>query len=358
MNERDTIRTMVAGTVDGFDVTNVEAWLSTVAPVQPPFVWGQLAGGHSNLTYSIRDGAGRELVIRRPPMGQLLPKAHDMEREYRIIEALWPTDVPVPQPVAYCDDRAVAETHFYVMDRMIGKALHSASSVTGWLGLPARRRAADEIVKVLAALHRIEPDAVGLGDLGRPTGYAARQIRTWHSSWESQVENAGYDDSRSHELHAVLLARMPADGATRVVHGDFGPHNSLFRRSGEISAVLDWEIATLGEPLADLAYVVNAWVGPNDELVDLRSPPTHLPGFPDRQQMIDRYVELTGSNVSNLTYYRVFSFWRRACILQGVYGRYRTGQKNSTGVDIDGIRARISVLLDAAVELAEKALSR
>jgi aminoglycoside phosphotransferase (APT) family kinase protein len=277
-----------------------------------------------------------------------------MWREYRIIEALWPTDVPVPQPVAYCDDRAVAETHFYVMGRSSGKALHSATSVAGWLDVSARRRAADEFVEVLAALHCIEPDAVGLGDLGRPTGYAARQIRTWHSSWVSQVENAGYDDSRADELHAVLSARMPADGAARVVHGDFGPHNALFRRTGEISAVLDWEIATLGDPLADLAYVVNAWVGPNDELVDVHDPLTRLPGFPSRDRVIDRYVELTGSDVSSLPYYRVFSFWRRACILQGVYARYRTGQKKSNGFDLDGFRARISALLGAAVELVEK----
>jgi len=356
MNERATIRAMVAGTLDGFDAATVEAWLSTVAAVQPPFVWGQLAGGHSNLTYSIRDCAGRELVIRRPPLGHLLPKAHDMGREYRIIEALWPTDVPVPQPVAYCDDRAVAETHFYVMGRCSGRALHSASSVADWLDVSARHRAADQLVKVLAALHRIEPDAIGLGDLGRPTGYAARQIRTWHSSWESQIENAGYDDSRAHELHTVLLAQMPAEGATRVVHGDFGPHNALFRQTGEISAILDWEIATLGDPLADLAYVVNAWVGPNDELLDLRNPPTHLPGFPDRQQIIDRYVELVGFDMGNLAYYRVFSFWRRACILQGVYGRYRTGQKSSKGVDMDGILTRISTLLEAAVDLVEKDL--
>jgi aminoglycoside phosphotransferase (APT) family kinase protein len=343
---------MAASEVVGFDVTIVEPWLETVAEVHAPFAWTQLAGGHSNLTYLVSDAAGRELVVRRPPLGPLLPKAHDMWREYRIIDGLWPTAVPVPQPVAYSDGSGLAETHFYVMGKSSGKALYHPSVVASWLDPAARERAGQDFVKVLAALHSINPVDVGLGDVGRPDGYVARQIKTWYSSWTAQAGNAGYDDTRVHELHDLLLRRMPEQGPARLVHGDYGPHNALFRENGEISAVLDWEIATLGDPLADLAYSANAWVGPGDELADLPDPPTLMSGFPTRQQIIDKYVELTGADVSHLLYYRVFNYWRRACIIHGVYARYRSGQKSSDGVDLPGLVERISISLARAVDLA------
>jgi aminoglycoside phosphotransferase (APT) family kinase protein len=345
---------MVASEVVGFDVANVESWLTTVAPVRAPFAWTHLAGGHSNLTYLVHDGAGRELVIRRPPLGPLLPKAHDMWREYRIISGLWPSEVPVPEPVAYCDGPGVAETHFYVMGKSSGKALYNSSVVESWLDRSARERAGEEFVRVLAALHSLDPADVGLGDLGRPDGYVARQIKTWYTSWTAQASNAGHDDSRVHELHDLLSTGVPEQGPARLVHGDYGPHNALFRQNGEISAVLDWEIATLGDPLADLAYSVNAWVGPGDELADQPNPPTLLPGFPTRQDVIDRYVQLTGADTGQLSYYRVFNYWRRACILHGVYARYRSGQKSSEGVDLTALVDRINTSLARGMDLADE----
>ncbi len=343
---------MVANGVVGFDVAKAESWLATVAPVRAPFVWTRLTGGHSNLTYLVRDAGGHELVIRRPPLGPLLPKAHDMWREFRIIKGLWSTEVPVPEPVAYCGGAGVAQTHFYAMGKSNGKALYEPSVVESWLDSPARERAGQDFVQVLAALHSIDPADVGLADLGRPDGYVARQIKTWYSSWTTQMGSAGHDDTRIHELHDLLSTRIPEQGSARLVHGDYGPHNALFRENGEISAVLDWEIATLGDPLADLAYSVNAWVGPGDELADLPNPPTLMSGFPTRQQLIASYVELTGADVSHLGYYRLFNYWRRACILHGVYARYRSGQKSSDGVDLPGLVDRINISLARAGDLA------
>lgn len=341
-------------TVVGFDVATVEAWLAGVADVVAPVTWERLPGGHSNLTYLVHDGVGRELVIRRPPLGELLPKAHDMWREYRVIEALWPTAVPVPEPVAYCDDRAVAETHFYVMGRSSGQALHSGEVAAAWLDAPARRRAGEAFVEVLAALHSIDPDDVGLGDLGRRDGYVSRQLRTWYGSWTASAPIAGHDDHRVHALHTLLAERIPDQGPARVVHGDFGPHNILFSAAGEVTAVLDWEIATLGDPLADFAYSVNAWVEPGDAGVYGVDPPTAVPGFPSRDDLIARYAAATGADLSELAYYRTYNSFKTACILIGVYARYRAGQKSTEGVDLDVLFARIGASVDAAAAMAER----
>ncbi|HZB39653.1 MAG TPA: phosphotransferase family protein [Ilumatobacter sp.] len=339
-------------TVAGFDVPTIDAWLPTVAEVTPPIVWERLPGGHSNLTYLLRDAEAQELVIRRPPQGELLPKAHDMWREYRIIEGLWPTSVPVPEPIVYCDDRALAETHFYVMRKAEGRALFTGASVRDWLDEPARRKAGETFIDVLAALHTIAPDAVGLGDLGRHDGYVARQLRTWYGSWTASVDYAGLDDRRVHELHERLSTSIPEQGPARIVHGDFGPHNSLFSRSGDIEAVLDWELASLGDPLADFAYSLNTWTEPGDEGVYGTDPATALPGFPTRDELAARYARATGADLSNLAYYRAFNSWKTACIVHGVYARYQAGQKSTEGVDLEGLRSRVFIALDAAARFA------
>lgn len=338
--------------VAGFDVPTIDAWLPTVTEVVPPITWERLSGGHSNLTYLLRDAKGRELVIRRPPLGELLPKAHDMWREYRIIDGLWPTDVPVAEPIAYCDDRAIAETHFYVMGKAEGRALYTGAAVSEWLDEAARRRAGERFVEVLAALHAITPDDVGLGDLGRPDGYVARQLRTWYSSWNASIPFAGFDDPRVHSLHERLSASIPEQGPGRIVHGDFGPHNSLFSSAGDLTAVLDWELASLGDPRADFAYSVNAWAEPGEAGVYGADPPTAIPGFPSRADLIDRYAALTGADLSDLAYYRAFNSWKTGCILHGVYARYQAGQKSTEGVDLDGLRARITIAIDAAEAMA------
>lgn len=345
---------MTSTSVVGFDVPTIERWLPTVTAVTPPIAWVRLPGGHSNLTYLLRDAGGSELVIRRPPQGQLLPKAHDMWREYQIIAGLWTTAVPVAEPIAYCDDREIAEVHFYVMGKVDGEALYSGETVAGFLDEPARRRAGESFVDTLAALHAIDPADVGLAELGRHDGYVARQLRTWYGSWTASIEAAGHDDTRTHELHALFSSRIPEQGPARVVHGDFGPHNCLFTADGQVSAVLDWEIATLGDPLADFAYSINAWVEPGDAGVYGADPPTALPGFPSRAELIERYAAATGADLSGLAYYRAFNSWKTACILHGVYARYRAGQKSTEGVDLDSLFSRIGASLDAAAAMADQ----
>lgn len=334
--------------VVGFDVPIIERWLPTVTDVTAPIAWERLPGGHSNLTYLLTDAGGRQMVIRRPPRGELLPKAHDMWREYRIIDGLWPTAVPVAEPIAFCDDRDICEVHFYVMGKAEGQALFDGATVSGWLDEPSRRSAGEHFVDVLAALHSIDPADVGLAELGRPDGYVARQLTTWYGSWNASIPYAEHDEARVHELHDMLVAKIPEQGPARIVHGDYGPHNAMFSRSGEVTAVLDWEIATLGDPLADFAYSINAWVEPGDAGVYGVDPPTALPGFPSRDEMIARYGAVTGADLTNLAYYRSFNAFKTACILHGVFARYRAGQKSSEGVDLDMLFARIGLSLDAA----------
>ena len=343
---------MDAHVVTGFDVPTIDAWLPTVTHVAPPITWERLPGGHSNLTYLLRDADGQELVIRRPPQGELLPKAHDMWREFRIIKGLWPTSVPVAEPIAYCDDRAVAETHFYVMGKAAGRALYTGAAVREWLDEPARRHAGETFVDVLAALHSIAPEQVGLGDLGRHDGYIARQLRTWYGSWTASVEFAGFDDPRVHELHDLLSSSIPEQGPARIVHGDFGPHNTLYSPAGDIEAVLDWELASLGDALADFAYSLNAWTEPGDEGVYGADPATALPGFPTRAELAARYAAITGADLSNLAYYRAFNSWKTGCILHGVYARYQAGQKSTEGVDLEALRSRVFLALDSAAQFA------
>ena len=340
------------GAVVGFDVAVIDAWLPTVTEVSSPITWERLPGGHSNLTYLLRDATGRELVIRRPPQGELLPKAHDMWREYRIIDGLWPTAVPVAEPIAYVDDRDLCEVHFYVMGKVDGSALYTAVDVSEWLDEAGRRRAGESFIDTLAALHSIDPADVGLAELGRPDGYVARQLKTWYGSWNASIEAARHDEARVHELHDVLVSKIPEQGPGRVVHGDFGPHNCLFAADGTVTAVLDWEIATLGDPLADMAYSINAWVEPGDAGVYGADPPTALPGFPSRDDLIGRYAAATGADLSNLAYYRAFNSFKTACILHGVYARYLAGQKSTEGVDLPMLFARIGLSLDNAEALA------
>ena len=342
--------------VVGFDPAVIEAWLPTVVPadrpVTPPLVWTRLPGGHSNLTYQLTDAAGREMVIRRPPQGELLPKAHDMWREYRIIDGLWPTAVPVAEPIAYCDDRAIAETHFYVMGKAAGRALYTGTGTAEYLDEAARRRAGEQFIDTLAALHSLDPADVGLAELGRPDHYVARQLKTWYGSWTASSPIAGHDDPRMHELHELLVARVPEQGPGRIVHGDFGPHNNLFAADGELCAVLDWELATLGDPLADFAYSLNAWVEPGDAGVYGTDAPTVLDGFPRRAELVARYAAATGRDAETLSgglaYYRAFNYFKTAGILIGVYARYVAGQKSTEGVDLPMLLSRVTASVDMA----------
>lgn len=332
--------------IAGFDVPVVEAWMAAATRVAPPCTWNRLEGGHSNLTYEITDTNGDSFVIRRPPQGELLPKAHDMWREFRIIDALHPVGVPVAEPIGYCDDRDVCDTHFYVMGKVGGEALYTAAQTAPRLDQAARGRVGDSFIAVLAHLHSIDPVEVGLGDLGRHDGYVARQLKTWYGSWTMSAEHAEYDDDRLHSLHERLTANIPDQGPARVVHGDYGVHNVMIDDDGEVAAVLDWEIGTLGDPLADFAYALNAWIEPTDSDEARQLSPTALPGFATRDDLIAAYAERTGADLSDLGFYRAFNSFKTACILHGVYARYKLGMKSTDGVDMEGLFGRIVQSID------------
>ena len=339
----------------GYDVANVEAWVDAhVESLEPPFEWTKLEGGHSNLTYRIDSAnGGRSAVIRRPPMGELLPKAHDMGREWACISALWPTDVPVAEPLAFCETPDVTGAHFYVMGLIDGKALYNAEDVEAFLPEAKRHTMAESWIDTLAALHSLDPDEIGLGDLGRKQDYVLRQIKTWYRSWNASIEYADIDNAKIHELHDLLVATVPDQGPAVLVHGDYGTHNVMVGRDAHIAAVVDWEIATLGDPLADFAYSLNAWLQPDDDLLDSADAPTLAPGFPDRAFIIDRYATKTGRDLGALAYYQAFNRFKTACILHGVYARYKNGQKAIDPDELEQLRGRVH----NSITRAEQALA-
>jgi aminoglycoside phosphotransferase (APT) family kinase protein len=345
----------MADAIPGYDVKAVEAWIVAHVPaLAPPFQWTRLEGGHSNLTYRLRDANGVLAVIRRPPQGELLPKAHDMAREWALISALAKTPVPVPAPLGFCESPAVTGAHFYVMGFVDGHPLYTAADVEKWVPPANRRRFGESFFDVLADLHSVDPDAVGLSDLGKKDEYVARQLRTWYKSWTASVADAQFDDARAHDLQRYLLANVPDQGPARVVHGDYGCHNVLVGADGAVAAVVDWEISTLGDPLADLAYALNQWAEPGDPKGPREERPTALPGFPTRAEMAARYAARTGRDLSKLDYYVAFNRWKSAAIIHGVYSRYMAGKKSSEGVDLPALRASIENLLGLAQEAVNR----
>ena len=339
---------------EGYQVDAVEAWIAAhVTALTPPLKWTRLQGGHSNLTYRIEDDAGRIAVIRRPPQGVLLPKAHDMSREWSIISALGPTSVPVAAAHGFCASPDVTGAWFYVMGHVEGRPLYSADDARDWIPASQRQTLGESFISVLAALHSLDPDAIGLGDLGKKEAYVGRQLRTWYRSWTSSTESADYDDPRMHAMQAHLTEHMPEQGPARVVHGDYGLHNVLIDQDSTIAAVVDWEISTLGDPLADLAYALNQWAEPDDAMPVRDGAPTSIGGFATRAELASRYAQLTGRDLSNLSYYTAFNWWKSACIVHGVYARYCEGKKSTAGVDVASLHERIG----RYITLAERALS-
>ena len=340
---------MATSDPEGYQRAAVEAWVGVhVEQLDPPFEWTQMAGGRSNLTFALRDRNGRSAVIRRPPQGKLLPKAHDMSREWALISALGATPVPVPPALAFCADPEVTGACFYVMGQVDGHPLYNVDDSIRYLPEPERRGMALSFIDTLAALHEVDPDAVGLGDLGKREGYVGRQLKTWYRSWMSSMEAARYDDPRAHQLHDFLLANVPEQGPARIVHGDYGIHNVLVGADCRVAAVLDWELATLGDPLADLAYSLNIWPDPNDEVPLDPELATMAPGFPTRGELAERYRQRTGRDLSGLDYYQAFNHWKSAAIFHGVYARYQQGQKETHGEDIEPLKLRVDLMLTRA----------
>ncbi|MGH3257144.1 MAG: phosphotransferase family protein [Streptosporangiaceae bacterium] len=318
----------VAGSaLPGIEADRVGHWLAEhVDGLVGPVEFELVPGGRSNLTFRVTDVAGAAYALRRPPTGGVLSTAHDVSREWRFISALAPTAVPVASPVAYCADAAVTGAEFYVMGFVEGLVLADTEAGMA-LAHQARLPAAEHLVDVLVMLHALDPVAVGLGDMVRKTGYVERQLRRWHA----QIHATGASElALLDEVHDLLARRIPeqADG---IVHGDYRAGNLAFGPDGAVRAVFDWELATSGDPMADLGYLASNWQDPGDRLPPTTPGPSTVPGFPARAQLVQRYARLSGRDVSNLPYWVAFSRWRSACIGVGVRARYLAGHMADDG---------------------------
>ena len=334
--------------IEGIRLPETEDWIgANTSALEHPFEWTRLTGGTSNLTYAIRDKSGRRAVVRRPPPGKLLPKAHDMEREHKILYGLAPTDVPIAKPYALCSDREVTGAPFYVMEFCAGASVTNPEGKRRELPMEIRARVGESMIEAMVELHRHEPAAVGLADLGRPEGYVPRQLNRWFDSWKRSDEAAQIDLPSGAESFEVLSAQIPEQGPARVCHGDYGMHNILVDDAGEVSAITDWEISTLGDPLADVTYFIRGWS--EDEFADGED---YLntrfdAGYSTRRELIALYEKLSGRELKNLWYYIAFNTFKICCIVQGVYGRFRGGVRGTQGVNLEDMRTRVVQLAEA-----------
>jgi aminoglycoside phosphotransferase (APT) family kinase protein len=339
-------------TPDGIDADRVTAWLQERTELEAPLRFEVVQGGRSNLTYTVTDVADRRVILRRPPLHSVLESAHDVGREHRIIRALADSDVPVPPVVGLETDDAVNGAPFYVMRFVEGLVVRDGAAARTLE--PATRRAAGEaLVDVLGRLHATDPDAVGLGDLGRKEDYVARQLARWHRQLTSgRTRELPLLD----ELHARLAADIPEQGPAAIVHGDYRLDNLIVDpTTGRIEAVLDWELATLGDPLADLGLLTVYWSQPGDPVVALPDAPTLVEGFPTRDEIAERYASATGRDVSQLPYYVAFGLWKLACILEGVYTRYASGAYGEGNEGADAFGQLVVILAEQAAEAAADA---
>ncbi len=326
-----------------FPVAPLERWLAETIPgFEGPLEVQQYEGGQSNPTFLLRgrrEGQPLELVLRKQPPGELLPSAHQVDREYRVQKALEGTGVPVPRMYGLCEDRDVIGTRFYVMEKVEGRVFDNPLMPESDPG--ERRAVYDHLVAVLAALHQVDYRAVGLEDFGRPGNYYARQI----SRWTKQ-----YLASRTEEIEAMdrliewLPAHIPQADETVIVHGDYRLGNVIVHpEEPRIVAVLDWELSTLGHPLADLGYVCQSYYTEEGDAHGLNRPDLAELGIPSEQALVARYCELTGrAGIENWHFYLVYNLFRSAAIIQGVYKRGLDGNASSeTALRFEGYcRAR------------------
>ncbi|WP_083441810.1 phosphotransferase family protein [Nitriliruptor alkaliphilus] len=309
-------------TPDGIDATRVTSWLQERTELEAPLTFETIQGGRSNLTYAVTDPQGRKVILRRPPLHSVLQSAHDVAREHRIVAALADTDVPVPPLVGLETDESVNGAPFYVMRFVDGLVVRDADAARA-VDAAVRRTAGEDLVDVLGRLHAVDPDAVGLGGLGRKEDYLARQLRRWH---RQLTDGRTRDLPLLDEVHARLSADIPPQGPATIVHGDYRLDNLIVDpASGHVRAVLDWELTTLGDPLADVGLLHCYWAQQGDATLPLPDAPTLVDGFPDRDEVAERYAGATGRDLSELPYYVAFGYWKLACILEGVYARYSSG---------------------------------
>jgi aminoglycoside phosphotransferase (APT) family kinase protein len=328
----------------GLDVERLQAYLRRERPglFSRAVTANLFDGGRSNLTYALTDGE-TELVLRRPPLGHVLATAHDMRREYRMQRGLADSPVPVPQPLLMCDDPAIIGAPFYLMELVRGTVYRSGED-TSRLTRPDRTALAEELVDVLVELHAVDPGATGLADLGRPAGYLERQVRRWGQQ---------LDQSRSRDLPGIDVLRdrvarhVPASRRSSVVHGDYRLDNVVVADDLRVRAVLDWEMATIGDPLADIGMMLVYW----DGLTDVDNPITTGmgagAGFPPGEHLCARYASRGGDDLTSLEWYVALGYFKVAVILEGIHYRYVHGQ--TVGAGFDQVGRLVPLLIDGGL---------
>ncbi|MFD3476067.1 phosphotransferase family protein [Streptomyces sp. NPDC058695] len=343
---------MSAGHPPGLDLDQLRGHLDRERPglVTGPLSGRLVEGGRSNLTYLVGDGSST-WVVRRPPLGHVLATAHDMKREHRVISALHPTSVPVPEALLMCEDDSVLGAPFYVMEYVAGTPYRTADQLAQ-LGPERTRAAVLALVDTLVDLHAVDPAEVGLADFGRPEGFLDRQLRRWGKQLDASRnrELAGVD-----ELHAALGRSLPSSPAPTIVHGDYRLDNVLINEDADgvdrIKAVLDWEMSTLGDPLTDLGLLVmySAKLDMPDSPV---STTAAAAGHPDPAEIIERYAARSGRDVSAVSWYTAFAWFKLAVILEGIHYRYTLGQ--TVGAGFDRIGELVPVFIDHGLTSLQK----
>ncbi len=341
-----------SGAPEGIDPGRVGAWIeATVAGARGPFSYERIAGGRSNLTYAVSDSAGNRWALRRPPLGKALGSAHDMGREHRVVSALAATDVPVAPIAGYCTDEGVNGAPFYLMDFVAGPVLRQRSDADAFPDEADRRAIGERVVDTLVAIHAVDPDAVGLGELGKRQDYVARQLHRWQRQWEgSKTREIALVES----VHDALAARIPEQGPAAIVHGDYRLDNMILDGSGAVAAVVDWELCTLGDPLADVGLLLVYWGEEGDELQPLFEPATTAPGFPSRADVKARYAERSGRDLAAIDFFVALGYWKLAIILEGVYSRYAKGQYGEPEAGFEQFGKNVERLAEAAAAAVER----
>jgi aminoglycoside phosphotransferase (APT) family kinase protein len=344
----------------GINEGRLTPWLADCLPeLEPPFRFVRVGEGQSNLTFRVEDAAGRAVVLRRPPLGEILASAHDMDREHRILTGLAGAGARVPQPLAACDDPDVTGAPFYVMEHVDGVILTKVKAAEE-LAPAARAKAARSLVQTLTELQSVDLDAAGLADFKRPESLASRQLRRWTRQWHA---------SKTEELPVVeevaerLAEQMPEEHESVLVHGDYRLDNAVLAADGEVKAVLDWELCTVGDPLADVGLAIAYWneLGPaaGQPGALFREPVTAVAGFPPGSELAAEYARASGRDLDALQFWTAFAYWKIAIIVEGVYRRWLNDPGNGSGAGgLQPAVARLAGLAHAALETAPRSSSR
>ncbi len=338
--------------VPGVDLERLLPWFREhVAPADT--LRATVVGhGRSNLTYRIDDGE-QSWVLRRPPLSHVQPTAHDMQREFRVISALAETDVPVPRAFAVCDDTEVIGAPFYVMEHVDGLVPVDPKEVERRFDEPTRRELGERLIDTLAALHAVDPEAVGLADFGRPSGYVERQLRRFSEQLE-RVKTRELPELET--LAQRLRAAMPSESDATIVHGDYRLDNTIVSDDGRIAAVLDWEMSTLGDPLADLGILRMYWRDRDSDTVLQATVGgagvITLPGFPTWREAAARYEERSGRDLSNLDFYIVLAHFKLSVILENMHARFQAG--GTVGAGFETIGGQVLVLARSGLAVADR----